>query len=82
MPHLLLAAAVPSGGEGSGSLTLLVVYVTIAIGVSFLCSIMEAVLLSVSPAYIGALEADKPTWRPAFASSRAMSIDRWPRSSP
>ncbi len=62
--HELLAvgtAAVGGGGEvGSGSLTLLILYVTLAIGVSFLCSIMEAVLLSVSPAYIGALEATKP----------------------
>jgi len=61
--HELLAAAPPiaaDGGGGSGSLTLLVVYIALAIGVSFLCSIMEAVLLSVSPAYIGALEATKP----------------------
>ncbi len=57
----LAAAAVSADGGGSGSLALLVVYVTLAIGVSFLCSIMEAVLLSVTPAYIGALEPTKPT---------------------
>ncbi|MEM1041224.1 MAG: hemolysin family protein [Bacteroidota bacterium] len=56
---LCLAIDVPLGA-GSGSLTLLVVYITLAIGVSFLCSIMEAVLLSVTPAYVGALEAEKP----------------------
>ncbi len=55
-----LAVTVSAEGGGSGSLTLLVIFVALAIGVSFLCSIMEAVLLSVSPAYIGALEADKP----------------------
>lgn len=33
-------------------MTLLVVYLLIAIGVSFLCSILEAVLLSVTPGYI------------------------------
>ena len=33
-------------------MTLLIVYVSLAIGVSFLCSIMEAVLLSVSPSYV------------------------------
>ncbi|MEZ5244135.1 MAG: hemolysin family protein [Acidimicrobiales bacterium] len=60
MLDLLAVAANPGDGGGSGSLTLLVVYVVLAIGVSFLCSIMEAVLLSVSPAYIGALEATKP----------------------
>lgn len=59
MLDLLAVAAGPADG-GSGSLTLLVVYVLLAIGVSFACSIMEAVLLSVSPAYIGALESTKP----------------------
>ncbi|MEO0856834.1 MAG: CNNM domain-containing protein, partial [Bacteroidota bacterium] len=42
-------------------MTLLLVYVAIAIGVSFICSIMEAVLLSVTPAYIGALEENNPS---------------------
>jgi CBS domain containing-hemolysin-like protein len=57
----LLAAAAPAGDvTGPGSLTLLIVYVALAIGVSFLCSVMEAVLLSVTPAYIGALEPTKP----------------------
>lgn len=57
----LIAAGAPAGEvTGDGSLSLLVIYIAIAIGVSFLCSIMEAVLLSVSPAYIGALEATKP----------------------
>ncbi len=60
------------GGGGSGSLTLLVVFVALAIGVSFVCSIMEAVLLSVSPAYIGALEADKPQ---AAGRLRALKAD-------
>jgi len=60
MPIPLLALALQHGGTaaaGSGSLTLLIVFVVLAIGVSFLCSIMEAVLLSVSPAYVGALDA-------------------------
>ena len=61
MSALLLLASVPVGtASGSGSLTLLVVYVALAIGVSFLCSVLEAVLLSVSPAYVGALEAESP----------------------
>lgn len=60
MVEILAAAVAPSDGGGSGSLTLLIVYILVAIGVSFLCSIMEAVLLSVSPAYVGALEAEKP----------------------
>ena len=42
--------------ENSGSrMTLLVFYLFLAIGVSFLCSILEAVLLSVTPAHIAVL---------------------------
>jgi CBS domain containing-hemolysin-like protein len=40
--------------------TLLIVYITIAVGASFLCSILEAVLLSVSPSYLGALREKNP----------------------
>ncbi|MDT8436222.1 MAG: hemolysin family protein [Gemmatimonadota bacterium] len=38
-------------------MTLLILYVALALGVSFLCSIMEAVLLSVTPSYAATLEA-------------------------
>lgn len=60
MTGFLAAVAPPADGAGGGSLGLLVLYVALAIGVSFLCSIMEAVLLSVTPAYIGAMESTKP----------------------
>lgn len=60
MIEILAAAGPVSASDGDGSLTLLIVYVLLAIGVSFLCSIMEAVLLSVTPAYVGALEVEKP----------------------
>ena len=57
---LSLLLLVPGGtaAAGSGSLTLLIVFVVLAIGVSFLCSIMEAVLLSVSPSYVATMERD------------------------
>ncbi|MCL1080002.1 HlyC/CorC family transporter [Parashewanella spongiae] len=38
---------------------LLLVYVAIAIGISFLCSILEAVLLSVTPGYLAYLKKQK-----------------------
>jgi CBS domain containing-hemolysin-like protein len=41
-------------------MTLLVVYIVLAIGVSFLCSIMEAVLLSVTPGHLAAMEERQP----------------------
>lgn len=34
---------------------LLALYVSIAIGVSFICSVLEAVLLSITPSYIAQL---------------------------
>ncbi|MDX1581458.1 MAG: DUF21 domain-containing protein, partial [Alphaproteobacteria bacterium] len=40
-------------------MTLLIVYLLIALVFSFFCSIAEAVLLSVRPAFIRALETDK-----------------------
>lgn len=40
-------------------MTFLLVYLFLAIGVSFLCSILEAVLLSITPSYIALKEAQK-----------------------
>ncbi|MEI6894518.1 MAG: CNNM domain-containing protein [Colwellia sp.] len=40
-------------------MSLLITYLLIAIGVSFLCSILEAVLLTVSPAYVAQKLAEK-----------------------
>ena len=41
-------------------MTLLILYVALALGVSFLCSIMEAVLLSVTPPFVAQTERDRP----------------------
>lgn len=41
-------------------MTLLIVYLGIAIGVSFLCSILEAVLLSMTPTFVERLAQDRP----------------------
>jgi CBS domain containing-hemolysin-like protein len=41
-------------------MTLLFVYLTIAIGVSFICSILEAVLLSITPSYIENIKSNRP----------------------
>lgn len=49
---------------------LLVFYVLIALGFSFLCSIAEAVILSVSSAYISVLESEK---RPSGALLRSLT---------
>ncbi len=39
---------------------LLIIYFSLAVGISFLCSILEAVLLSVNMSYISILENDRP----------------------
>lgn len=44
---------------GEGSMTLLIFYITLALGVSFLCSILEAVVLSIPYTYIAVLEKEK-----------------------
>ncbi len=41
-------------------MTLLFIYLFIAIGVSFLCSVLEAVLLSITPSYVEQLQNEKP----------------------
>ncbi|WP_432464292.1 DUF21 domain-containing protein [Agarivorans sp. QJM3NY_33] len=41
-------------------MTLLLIYLVIAIGVSFVCSILEAVLLSITPSYVATLHKQDP----------------------
>ena len=51
---------------------LLTIYVSIAIGVSFICSVLEAVLLSISPSYIAQL---KQNGHPAAESLGKLKTD-------
>lgn len=62
-------AAIAAGNVGSqdteaqgtsGDFALLVVYVLLALVFSFLCSVAEAVLLSITPSFIAGLEEHKP----------------------
>ncbi|MFT5083906.1 MAG: CBS domain containing-hemolysin-like protein [Lentisphaeria bacterium] len=41
-------------------MTLLLLYLALAIGVSFICSVLEAVLLSVTPTYVETILSEKP----------------------
>jgi CBS domain containing-hemolysin-like protein len=41
-------------------MSLLVFFIVLSIGVSFLCSLLEAVILSVTPSYLGSLQSNKP----------------------
>lgn len=53
-------------------MTLLILFVLLAVGVSFLCSILEAVFLSVTPAHIAALEERSPR---IAAHIKALKLD-------
>lgn len=53
-------------------MTLLLIFAGLALGASFLCSILESVLLSVTPSYIGALEAEE---NPAGAKLKMLKED-------
>ncbi len=52
-------------------MTLLLVYLAIAIGISFLCSVLEAVLLSITPSYVEQLSTTRPKAGVILAKSRA-----------
>ncbi len=41
-------------------MTLLIIYLVIAIGISFLCSILESVLLSVTPGFVEQTKSERP----------------------
>jgi CBS domain containing-hemolysin-like protein len=79
---LLLAtpAAAATVGDGGavveGSVTLLVVYVAVALVFSFACSIAESVLLSLSPSYIEGLREQHPARAQALQRLRVDNVDR------
>jgi CBS domain containing-hemolysin-like protein len=76
----LAAGAVSSGdvsGEGtSGDMALLVFYILIALGVSFACSIAEAVLLSITPSYIEGMRDTQPKRASLLKRLRQDNVDR------
>jgi CBS domain containing-hemolysin-like protein len=47
---------------------MLITYVLLALVCSFLCSVAEAVLLSITPSYIEGLEKKSPNMRHGYAS--------------
>lgn len=69
----ILPAAFPTGGdsEGEGSMTLLLLYVGLALVVSFTCSILEAAILSVRSAELENRKAQGST-----AAGRLLTLKR------
>lgn len=56
-----LAAGSSISVPGEGSWTLLILFICLSIGVSFVCSVLEAVLLSVTRPYVATLKNENPT---------------------
>lgn len=56
--------------------TLLIVYVLLAIVTSFACSIAEAVLLSITPSYIEGLKTEKPVLAELLRRLRLEQVDQ------
>ncbi|MDP6195125.1 MAG: CNNM domain-containing protein [Candidatus Poseidonia sp.] len=55
---LFAAAGVAVSATGEGDMSLLIFYITLALGVSFLCSILEAVVLSTPQTYVNILQKE------------------------
>lgn len=59
---------------------LLIFFAATAIGISFLCSVMEAALLSITPSYIAQLEEKSPKWYKRFRNSNKILTRLLPQS--
>jgi CBS domain containing-hemolysin-like protein len=56
-------------------MTLLIIYIALALGVSFICSLLEATLLTISPAYISSAKQSGRKWADRMESLKT-DIDR------
>jgi len=71
-----MTAAADDGGSPSRHFTLMIVYAAMALVFSFLCSVAEAVVLSVSPSYIANLRSKGRKRRAAALASVKNNIDQ------
>ncbi len=80
---VVATAAVPIGGHGdiapnydTSDVVMLVVYLGGAIMLSFLCSIAEAVLLSINPSFIAGMREARPRLAATLAKLRVDNVDQ------
>lgn len=80
LPTLLLGGAQPTvvdqTPDTEQALILLILFVSIALGISFLCSIAEAVLLSITPTYIQIRKEKDPRRGDLLHQLRIEKVDR------
>jgi CBS domain containing-hemolysin-like protein len=55
---MILSAPIPGESSGEGSIGGLIIFISLALGFSFLCSILEAVLLSTTQSYVELLSQE------------------------
>ncbi len=74
------AGVVDAGGAvadySHSAAVMLLFYILLALGLSFLCSVAEAVLLSITPTYISSLREEKPKQAAVLQSLKMDNIDR------
>lgn len=80
IPLSAMAAAPLPAGELPGDIEraklLLVLFVSLALGISFMCSVAEAVLLSITPTYIQIRQDKNPRWGDILHQLRVDKVDR------
>lgn len=73
---LALAQAAPVEPNAAGAAALLLLYVLLALVFSFLCSIAESTLLSITPSYIAGLRENQPAKAALLKKLREDDLDR------
>ena len=81
IPVLASAAGLPpaaadGGPAARGDIIALALFIALALLVSFLCSISEAVLLSLTPSYIEGLAAERPRLARRLVRLKVANVDR------
>ncbi len=72
----MLISLIAANGSDTGSVALLITYVLLALVVSFLCSIAEAVLLSITPSFIAGLRDKTPKKAELLVRLKQENVDR------
>jgi len=74
LPAMLFGAT--ETADTDGAIVLLILFISIALGVSFMCSIAEAVLLSITPTYVQIRQENNPKWGKLLHELRIEKVDR------
>jgi len=72
----IIAVDSSDGGYSQGDVVLLITYILMALVFSFLCSVAEAVLLSITPSYIAELQGRKPKLAALLKKLKQDNVDK------